>query len=91
MRETGACRAGQTALSEAAERLCDGGERHRGLFHGPGRALQLARRAVGFSMCAIDSGMLVATTCTLGTFFSPMWAASQILPSGPFLASTYWE
>ena len=42
-------------------------------------------------MCAIDSGMLVATTCTLGTFFSPMCAASQILPSGPFLASTYWE
>ena len=48
-------------------------------------------RAEGFSMCWIDSGMLVATTCTLGTFFSPMCAASQILPSGPFLASTYWE
>ena len=48
-------------------------------------------RAEGFSMCAIDSGMFVATTCTLGTFFSPMCAASQILPSGPFLASTYWE
>tara|TARA_B110001452_G_scaffold233158_1_gene210840 strand:+ start:1238 stop:1363 length:126 start_codon:yes stop_codon:yes gene_type:complete len=41
-------------------------------------------------MLSIDSGMLVEMTCTFCSFFS-MCAASQILPSGPFLASTYWE
>ena len=76
-------------LPEAAEYACNGGA-------GGLSAVRATRwdgrgRAEGFSMCWIDSGMLVATTCTLGTFFSPMWAASQILPSGPFLASTYWE
>ena len=47
-------------------------------------------RTVGFSMFSIDSGMLVEMTCTFCSFFS-MCAASQILPSGPFFASTYWE
>ena len=49
-----------------------------------------SRAALGFSMLLTDSGMSVAMICTLGSFFS-MWAASQILPSGPFFASTYWE
>ena len=48
------------------------------------------RGAEGLWMFLIDSGMSVATTWILDTFLS-MWAASQIFPSGPFLASTYWE
>eukprot|EP00966_Prymnesium_polylepis_P211854 4906814-Prymnesium_polylepis.1 len=45
----------------------------------------------GFSMFLTDSLMSVAMICSLFTFFpsTPMCAASQILPSGPFLASTY--
>ena len=43
----------------------------------------------GSSMFFTESGMSVPMICTLGTFFSPMCAASQILPSGPFFASTY--
>ena len=42
---------------------------------------------VGFSMFSTDSGMLVCMICSFGTFFS-MWAASHILPRGPFFAST---
>ena len=40
-------------------------------------------------MLFTDSGMSVFMISGLGTFFS-MWAASQILPSGPFFARMNW-